>query len=111
MGLYWVSLEVLANTYIHTLGVDVRPKKDRVKLFIIGRGYTGNTWDFLGEAIDDWYIARNDLFHEGKEKFPPELLTRRGKQIRDFTSLVFVEMLQRQEDDRRNEIAIRMKNY
>ena len=111
MGLYWVSLEVLANTYIHTLGVDVRPKKDRVKLFIIGRGYTGNTWDFLGEAIDDWYIARNDSFHEGEEKLPIELLAKKGKQIRDFTSLVFVEMLQQQDEARKKQIATQIQNY
>lgn len=111
MGLYWVSLEVLSSTYIHTLGVDVRPKKDRVKLFIIGKGYSGNTWDFLWKAIDDWYIARNDSFHEGKEKLPIELLTKRGKQIRDFTSLVFVDMLQKQEDAIKNKIAMRMQKY
>lgn len=111
MGLYWVSLETLANTYIETQRINVRHKKKRVECFVTYRGYTGSTWDFLGEVIDDWYIARNDLFHEGTEKLPVQRLTKRGQQIRDFTSLVFVEMLQKQEDTRKNEIATRMQNY
>ena len=109
MGLYWISLETLSHTYIDTQGINVTYKKERVKRFITDRGYTGNTWDFLEEAIDDWYIARNDAFHEGKEKLPIKLLAKRGKQIRDFTSLVFVEMLQKQEDARKKEIAKRMR--
>jgi len=111
MGLYWISLETLANTYIETQRINVRHKKKRVECFVTYRGYTGSTWDFLGEAIDDWYIARNDLFHEGTEKLTVPRLTKRGQQIRDFTSLVFVEMLQKQEDTRKNEIATRMQNY
>ena len=111
LALYWVSLEVLSRTYIVTQGINVRHKKERVKRFITDRGYSGNSWDFLEKAIDDWYIARNDAFHEGTEKLSIELLAKRGKQIRDFTSLVFVEMLQKQEDARKNEIATRMQNY
>ena len=111
MGLYWVSLEVLSRAYIVTHGINVTNKKERVKRFIRDRGYTGSSWDFLGEAINDWYIARNDAFHEGTEKLSIELLAKRGKQIRDFTSLVFVGMLQKQEDARKNEIAMRMQNY
>ncbi len=111
MGLYWVSLEILAGTYIDTKGMYLPRKRDRVKCFISDKGYTGNIWVFLDEVIDDWYIARNDLFHEGTEKLPIELLAKRGKQIRDFTSLVFVEMLQKQEDARKSEIATRMQNY
>jgi hypothetical protein len=112
MGLYWVSLEVLSRAYIVTQGVmDVKDKKERVKRFITDKGYSGNNWDFLDKAIDDWYIARNDLFHEGTEKLPIDLLAKRGKQIRDFTSLVFVEMLQQQGEARKQELASRMKNY
>ncbi len=111
MGLYWVSLEVLANTYIETQGINIPHKKRRVECFVTDRGYTGSTWDFLGEAINDWYTARNDLFHEGTEKLPIELLAKRGKQIRDFTSLVFVEMLQKQDDARKNKIATQIQNY
>ncbi len=66
---------------------------------------------FVWEAIDDWYIARNDAFHEGTEKLPTDLLAKRGKHIRDFASLVFVEMLQQQEDANRKEIATRINNY
>ncbi len=111
LALYWVSLEVLSRAYIVTQGIKEKRKKELVKRFINDRGYTGSTWDFLEKAIDDWYIARNDAFHEGKERLPIELLTKRGKQIRDFTSLVFVEMLQKQEDARKNGIAMRMQNY
>lgn len=111
MGLYWVSLETLASTYIDTQGIAIQNKKDRVKRFIADRGYTGNTWDFLEEVIDDWYIARNDAFHEGQEKLPIPLLVKRRQQLRDFTSLVFVEMLQKQEDDRKKQLAKRIQNY
>jgi hypothetical protein len=111
MGLYWVSLEVLSLAYIAKYGINVPYKKERVKCFITDRGYTGSSWDFLEEAIDDWYVARNDAFHEGKEKLSIELIAKRGKQIRDFTSLVFVEMLQKQEDARKKEIAMRMQSY
>ncbi|GAG02135.1 unnamed protein product, partial [marine sediment metagenome] len=111
MGLYWVSIEVIASTYIDSKGLKITNKKERVKRFITDRGYTGSTWDFLEEVINDWYAARNELFHEGKEKLPVELLTKRGKQIRDFTSLVFVEMLQQQDEASKKQIATRMQNY
>jgi hypothetical protein len=111
MGLYWISLEILAGTFIDKNKWDLRNKKDRVKCFITCKGYTGSNWDFLDEAIDDWYTARNNLFHEGKEKPLIELPTKRGKQIRDFTSLLFIEMLKKQKDDIKNDIAKRMQNY
>ncbi len=111
MGLYWVSLEILAKAHNDNNGLGIKRKDKRVKRFIEDKGYTGKAWDFLDKAIDDWYIARNDAFHEGKEKLSCDLLAKRGKQIRDFTSLVFVEMLQKQEDARKNEIAMRMQNY
>ena len=111
MGLYWVSLEVLSFAYIAKHGINVTHKKERVKRFITDRGYSGNSWDFLEKAIDDWYIARNKVFHEGNDDLPNDLLAKRGKQIRDFASLVFVEMLQKQEDAQKNEIATRMQNY
>ena len=111
MGLYWVSLETLAGVHFDSKGLEIKNKKERVKRFINDKGYSGGVWGFLDEVIDDWYTVRNDLFHEGKQKLPLELLIKRGKQIRDFTSLVFVEMLQKQEDARKNEIATRMQNY
>lgn len=111
MGLYWVSLEALANTYIEAQRIDVPYKKERVKRFITDRGYTGKDWDFLGEAVDGWYIARNDAFHEGKEKLPIELLIKRRQQLRDFTSLVLVDMLQQQDEAKKTEIATRMRKY
>ena len=67
--------------------------------------------EYSEEAIDDWYSARNYLFHEGKEKLLEELLTKRGKQIRDFTSLVFVEMLQQQDEANKKRIAARIQKY
>ncbi len=68
-------------------------------------------WSFLDEAIDDWYIARNNLFHEGKENQSIPLLSKRMQQIRDFTSLVLVEMLQPLGEVRWKEVAKRIKNY
>ena len=111
MGLYWVSMETIAGTYIDSNRLGITNKKERVKRFINDKGYSGGAWAFLDEVIDDWYSARNDLFHEGKQNLPVEILTKRRQQVRDFTSLVFVEMLQKQEDARKSKIATRMQNY
>ena len=111
MALYWVSIEIIAGTYIDSQGLDVTNKKERVKRFIADRGYTGSTWDFLEEVIDDWYQTRCILFHEGKESLHINVLTKRRQQVRDFTSLVFVEMLQQQDEARKKQIAARMQNY
>jgi len=111
MGLYWVSMETIAGTYIDSNRLGIRNKNERVKRFINDKGYSGGVWGFLDEVIDDWYSVRNDLFHEGKQSLPDKLLTKRRQQVRDFTSLVLVEMLQKQEDVRKSEIASRMQNY
>ncbi len=111
VGLYWVSLEILAKTYNDNNGLGIVHKKERVKRFINDRGYIGSNWDFLDKVIDDWYVIRNTLFHEGSESFTLGVLSMRRQQVRDFTSLVFVEMLQKQEEARKNEIATRMQNY
>ncbi len=111
MGLYWVSMETLANAYLDSIPLKIKYKKERVKRFILERGYSGSVWGFLDEVIDDWYSVRNDLFHEGKQNLSRKLLIKRRQQVRDFTSLVFVEMLQKQEDARKNEVATRMPNY
>lgn len=112
MALYWISLEILAGTYIDEKGLIVENKKERVNRFIADKGYTGRLWDFLDEVIDDWYKTRNALFHEGKQ--PQELsapVTTRRQQVRDFTSLVLVEMLQEQDEARRKELATRIQGY
>lgn len=111
MALYWVSVEAIAGTYIDSNILGITNKKERVKRFINDKGYTDGVWSFLDEVIDDWYVIRNDLFHEGKQNLPVELLIKRRQQVRELTSLVFVEMLQKQEDARKNEIATRMQNY
>lgn len=111
MGLYWVSMETIAGTYIEVNRLGITNKKERVKRFISDKGYSGDVWSFLDEVIDDWYLVRNDLFHEGKQNLSLALLSRRRQQIRDFTSLVLVEMLQPQGEERRKEIATRMQNY
>lgn len=111
MGLYWVTMEILANVYLDSIGLKIPYKKEQVKRFILDRGYSGSVWDFLDEVIDGWYEVRNDLFHEGKQKQSIALLSRRRQQIRDFTSLVLVEMLQPQGEERRKEIAKRMQSY
>jgi len=111
MALYWVSIEIIAGTYIDSQGLDVTNKKERIKRFITDRGYTGSTWDFLEEVIEDWYKTRNALFHEGRQSLPIDVLTKRRQQVRDFTSLVLVEMLQQQDEARKREIATQVQNY
>ena len=111
MGLYWVSMETVAGTYIKANKLGIRSKKKIVKRFISDKGYSGGVWSFLDEVIDDWYLVRNDLFHEGKQKLSLALLSRRRQQVRDFTSLVLVEMLQPQGEERRKLIAERMQSY
>ena len=111
MGLYWVSIEIIAGTYINSNGLNIKTKKERVKRFINDSGYKGDGWGFLDDMISDWYKIRSAGFHEGKEKLPMDVLIRRRQQVRDFTSLVFVEMLQPQGGERQKEIAKRMKSY
>ena len=111
MGLYWVTLEILAGTYIDAKGLGITYKKDKVKRFISDKGYSDDVWSFLDKVIDDWYEVRNDIFHEGKQNLPVKLLIKRRQQVRDFTSLVLVEMLQNQGEGRRKEIAKRIQSY
>ncbi len=111
MALYWISIETIAGTYIDSHGIRETNKKERVKRFINDKGYGGSVWAFLDEVIDDWYLVRNDLFHEGKQNLPVGLLSKRRQQIRDFTSLVFVEMLQQQDEARKKQIATRIQSY
>ncbi len=111
MGLYWVSIEIIAGTYIDSKGLKRKNKKERVKRFINDSGYKGDGWSFLDDMISDWYEIRNEGFHEGKEKLPIDVLIRRRQQVRDFASLVLVEMLQQQEEKRKKEIAVRMQSY
>jgi len=111
MALHWVSIEIIAGTYIKSIGINEKNKKERVKRFISDKGYTGNIWVFLDEVIDDWYKTRNAAFHEGKQSLSVNVLTKRRQQVRDFTSLVLVEMLQQQDEPRKQEIATRMQNY
>lgn len=113
MALYWVSVEILASTYADRQGLAISNKKERVKRFIAEKGYTGMLWDFLdkGKVIEDWYETRNALFHEGKRQLSIAALTTLRQQVRDFTSLVLVEMLQEQGKAREKEIATRMQRY
>jgi hypothetical protein len=111
MALYWVSLEILAGVHIKSNGLNITNKKARVKRFIFDKGYVGSTWDFLEEVIDDWYLTRNTLFHEGKEPLPIDVLTKRRQQVCDFMSLVLVEMLQQQDKSRTEQIAKQMQGY
>jgi len=111
MALYWVSVETLAGTYADRQGLAIPNKKERVKHFIADKGYTGRLWDFLNQVIDDWYQTRNALFHEGQQQLSVDVLTTRRQQVRDFTSLVLVEMLQKQDEARKKELVIRMEGY
>jgi hypothetical protein len=111
IGLYWVSLEILAKTHNGNNRLGIRNKEALVKRYIGDRGYLGGNWDFLDEAVDDWYKIRNALFHEGNETFSLPLLSVRRQQIRDFASLIFVEMLQSQSEENRQKIAKRIRDY
>lgn len=111
MALYWVSMEILAGAYIDRQRLNIAYKKEQVKRFVTDQGYAGSDWNFLDGVIDDWYEIRNDLFHEGKQQLSVDVLKIRRQQIRDFISLVLVEMLQRQGETRKKEIAARMQRY
>lgn len=111
MALYWVTMEILASTYVDRQGLVIPNKKERVKRFIADQGYTGRPWDFLDPVINDWYQTRNAIFHEGQQELSIDVLTVRRQQVRDFTSLVLVEMLQKQNDARKNELITRIKGY
>jgi len=111
MALYWVSVEILASTYVDRQGLVISNKKERVKRFLVDRGYTGSLWDFLDQVIDDWYLTRNALFHEGQEQLSVGVLSMRRQQVRDFTSLVLVEMLQKQNETRKKELVKRIQGY
>ena len=111
MALYWVSIEIVAGNYIDGNRLGITSKKQRVKRFIEDRGYTGVTWNFLDQVVDDWYQTRCAAFHEGEETLPIGVLTTRRQQVRDFVSLVLVEMLQQQEDTKKKEIAARIQIY
>ena len=111
MALYWVSVEILAGTYVDRQGLAIPNKKEQVKRLIADKGYTGRLWDFLDQVIDDWYQTRNALFHEGQQQLSVDVLTTRRQQVRDFTSLVLVEMLQKQDEARKKELVRRMQRY
>lgn len=111
MALYWVSMEIIAGAYIDGQRLKIVPKKEKVNRFVTDQGYAGSDWNFLDGVIDDWYEIRNSLFHEGKQQFSVDVLKTRRQQIRDFMSLVLVEMLQKQGETRRKEIAARMQRY
>jgi hypothetical protein len=111
MALHWVGMEIIAGAYIDRQKLEIAYKKEKVKRFITDHGYTGSDWNFLEGVIDDWYETRNDLFHEGKQQLSVDVLKIRRQQIRDFISLVLVEMLQKQEETRKKEIAARMQRY
>lgn len=111
MALYWVSMEIIAGAYIDRQRLKIVYKKEKVKRFVTDQGYAGSNWNFLDEVIDDWYEIRNDLFHEGKQQLGVDVLKTRRQQIRDFMSFVLVEMLQKQSETRKKEIAVRMQGY
>lgn len=111
MALYWVSMEIVAGIYIDSQGISETRKKERVKQFIADRGYSGSIWNFLDQLIDEWYQTRCAAFHGGEETLSLEVLKTRRQQVRDFTSLVLVEMLQRQEHRQKEEIARRIGSY
>ncbi len=111
MGLYWICIEILAGVFNETNRLGISNKKEMVYKFVSAKGYTGQYWDYLKEMIDDWYIVRNGCFHEGKQSLTVPVLTKRRQQVRDFISLVLLEMLQKQDAKRVKEIADRIRAY
>jgi hypothetical protein len=111
MALYWISIEIVAGVYVETHGLRTKHKKHRVKRYIKDNGYVGSYWRFLNKVIDDWYSTRCSAFHEGQATIPNDVLKVRRQQVRDFTSLVLVEMLQPQEEKTKEEISTRMQRY
>lgn len=111
IALYWVTVEILAGTYLDRYGLIIPNKKERVERFIADKGYIGTPWGFLDQVIDDWYQTRNALFHEGRQELSVDVLTVRRQQVRDFTSLVLVEMLQKQDEANKKELIKRIQDY
>lgn len=112
MALYWVSIEILASIHLKNKGLCIRGKEQRVRKFIKDKGYTGTEWRFLSRVIEDWYMIRSSAFHEGKDpELPVDVLKARRQQVRDFVSLVLVEMLEDQGQERKIETARRMQSY
>ena len=104
-------LSVARARYYSTLAVEKNSGQHySIGWGLMAREISGN-WDFLDEVIDDWYQTRNALFHEGKQLLSVDVLKTRRQQVRDFLSLVLVEMLQKQDEIRKKEIAARMQSY
>jgi hypothetical protein len=111
MALYWISVEILSSVFVNTKCINENRKKEIVKIYIRERGYVGGNWGFMDELIDDWYATRNSVFHEGEQAFSSDKLKIRRQQVRDFTSLVLVEMLKPQDEKRKEDIARRIGKY
>ena len=112
VALYWVSLEIIASTYLRNNSISIRGKEQKVRRFIKDRGYTGQEWRFLSRVIGDCYQIRSSALHEGVEPdFPQGVMWNRRKQIRELASLVLTEMLENQGQEQRSKIAKRMQSY
>lgn len=111
-SLYWIVLEILGLAYIQRQSLRIDSKKERVMQFLNSKGFTGDSWSFLSDAVEDWYKVRNYAFHEGHlPDWPRGKLEQRWTQLAEFVSFVLVDLLQPQGENRRDQIGMRLSKY
>lgn len=111
IGLYWISLEVMAKIYAEENGLRMTKKDKMIFRFLSDKVYTGPEWDFITEIVVNCYKIRNELFHEGTQSFDPPKITQLHKQLRDLMSYIFIDMLQKQDSKQVQKILQNIKNY
>lgn len=110
-SLYWIVLEILGLAYVRKLSPEMH-KEEQVTEFLNSRGFTGNSWSFLTDAIEDWYRVRNYAFHEGRlPDWSKDKFEQRWRQLAEFVSLVFADLLQPQSEDQKEQIGSRLSGY
>ncbi len=113
-SLYWIVLEVLAGAYVQRIGLakKIQNKKKRVSELIKSRGFDGNSWSFLDDAIEDWYQLRNFAFHQGElPTWTQQKFEQRWRQLAEFTSFMLADILQIQSQTYKNQIGARLSSY
>jgi hypothetical protein len=111
IAMFWVTMEVLAKARDFE-GHGPPHKRTMVEDMVAQRGFTGADWDFLGNALIDWYDVRNATFHEGQQpNWDQARLEARWKQIIEFASFVLVDLLVPQPHDQKARVAAQIKAY
>ena len=109
-----MGLEILGLAYVkkHNLEDKITYKKERVREFVKSRELTGNSYSFLRDATEDWYVLRNHAFHQGKlPDWPQDRFERRWRQLAEFASFVLADLLQPQSQVQRDQIGARLSGY